>query len=1022
MDFTKEQEEAINTKTTNIIVSAGAGSGKTAVLTKRIETLLSNGIDISNLLVLTFTKKAAGQMKEKIKTALVTNPNLTNQAKKVETSYITTFDSFTSSILKKYHYAINIDKNFDIPADGIIEIKLYELIDEIFEEYYNSNNNVFNNFITKYVLKSDKKLKNDIIKIYKKLESLPNIEEYINTYITTFYDINNLKKYVNLYEEYLLTKISYIEEELDNLKDNIDYYNDTIIKLTPLLEANDYNDIKNSLASIKLKNSPKGSSEEFIEAKTIISNIIKELNNLCIYDNISDIIRYLNNTKEETSIIIDIIKQLLTKLELFKTSNNYLTFTDITMKVIKILEENIDIRNELKSSFSEILIDEYQDTNNITQKLIDLISNDNVYVVGDVKQSIYKFRDANPKLFQDKYDLYSNSDKGIKIDLTNNFRSRKEVVDSLNDMFSYIMDNQIGGANYRLDHIMNAGNTTYQTKEDNYNLEIYNYDNKEYKEYSNYEKEIFIIGKDIKEKIQNNYQVTDKEGLRNITYSDICIILESSTSFDTYKKIFEYLGIPLEIIKDKNIATENLMAIIRNYINLILKVKENKLDTSFKHSYISLCRSFIYHKLDNEIYDIFKNNSFINSDLYILIKDIINQKDYSVNYIIKSFIDKFKIYDKLVYNGNIEDNESILEFIYNASTNFDKNSKNLEDFYNYLVGIKEYDIKLNSKMSLVSNNCVTLMTIHKSKGLEYPLCYIGNTNVKFNIKELSETFIFSNTYGIVIPFYDKVFMPNILLELVKNLELKEIISEKIRLFYVALSRAKEKNIIITSITNDTPTILSSGKVSNKIKLEYKSFSSMLKSIYPVISNSITPINLDEVGLTNNYKKNILIEENSLLLDNSYKIDFKTNNIESNLITKQHASHIINTLYEENTQFNINLGNSLHQLLERTDFSVETNNVYINNLMNMPFMQDINSKQVIKEFEFIDGNLTGIIDLLLVSDNLIEIIDYKLNDISKEYYVKQVLTYINYIKKLYPNKEVIGYLYSITTSNYKQITN
>ena len=201
------------------------------------------------------------------------------------------------------------------------------------------------------------------------------------------------------------------------------------------------------------------------------------------------------------------------------------------------------------------MIDEYQDTNDIQENFISMIENNNVYMVGDIKQSIYRFRNANPYIFKNKYDSYADNDGGLKIDLVKNFRSREEVLDNINEIFNYIMDNDIGGAEYHESHEMVFGNNSYIEEgktEQEYNMEILEYHYDKDSKYTKEEIEIFTIADDIINKISNKFKVFDKDEklLRDITYNDFVILMDRTTDFDLYKKIFEYKGIPLTLYKD----------------------------------------------------------------------------------------------------------------------------------------------------------------------------------------------------------------------------------------------------------------------------------------------------------------------------------------------------------------------------------------------------------------------------------------------------------------------------------------
>ena len=253
--------------------------------------------------------------------------------------------------------------------------------------------------------------------------------------------------------------------------------------------------------------------------------------------------------------IIETVQEYLERLHKFKRNNNIYDFQDIALLSIDIVKNNDFVREELKYSFKQIMIDEYQDTNDIQDIFIGLIENNNVYMVGDIKQSIYRFRNANPYIFKNKYDSYADNDGGLKIDLVKNFRSREEVLDNINEIFNYIMDNDIGGAEYHESHEMVFGNNSYIEEgktEQEYNMEILEYHYDKDSKYTKEEIEIFTIADDIINKISNKFKVFDKDEklLRDITYNDFVILMDRTTDFDLYKKIFEYKGIPLTLYKD----------------------------------------------------------------------------------------------------------------------------------------------------------------------------------------------------------------------------------------------------------------------------------------------------------------------------------------------------------------------------------------------------------------------------------------------------------------------------------------
>ena len=1016
--WTKEQEEAIYKSGTNIIVSAGAGSGKTAVLSERVLNKLKNGVNIDELLILTFTKAAALEMKERIRKKISKEPSLHSQLNKIDNAYITTFDSYALAIVKKYNYLINVDKNIAIAEKSIIDLKKSNIIDDVFEHFYEIEDSDFLNLIDDFCTKDDKEIKDYILSINNKLDMIYEKEKYLNSYLDSYYGDEFIDKKIAEYENLLLNKIGIINNYLLELEEyvEVEYYEKVNDSLGELLLSTNYNSIKQNLKT--LPNLPRNSGDEAKKIKEHINNNLKELNDLCCYDTIIEIKESIYKTKDVTRTIIKIIKEFDKRIKKYKTNNDLYEFNDIAIMAITILEQNPKVREELKNSLNEILIDEYQDTNDLQELFISYIENNNVYMVGDIKQSIYRFRNANPNLFKNKYDNYSDLNGGLKIDLNKNFRSREEVLDDINLIFDVVMDNKIGGAEYSKSHRMIFGNKTYNEEgklNHSNNLEIYNYFYDKNSEYKKEEIEIFIIANDIKQKIENHYQVFDKDTLqkRDIEYSDIAILMDRATNFNLYKQIFEYLNIPLSVYKDESITDSFDISIIKNILNLIINKKYNQ---KFKYSFISILRSYLFNENDSDIFKYFVNNNYNESDLM----KIINSIDYSnmtPRELLVEIIDKFSFYEKMITVGNIQNHIIVLDYLVELATNLSDIGYTINDFYDYLDSIlkNKYEIKFAQEKE---KQGVKIMTIHKSKGLEYHICYYSGLYAKFNTSDLKERFIYDNGFGIICPYFDNGIRQIIYKPLLKEKYLQEEISEKIRLFYVALTRAKEKMILIAPLSDENINI--NEIVPDNIRISYTSFLDIINSVKQRLINNIKNIDLKTLKLTKDYNfvkknnyENIIEKDNRLL-------NVEIINIENNIIKQEHFSKIQHTLIQKDDFENMRIGTRIHSILENIDFKNP-------NYQNLTFFEQEKVKKFIetgildnvlniyKEYEFTYEveNIVyhGIIDLLLEYENEFKIIDYKLKNTVDDAYLEQLRGYKKYINSL-TNKEVKTYLYSI----------
>ena len=1018
--WTKEQSEAIYKDNTNIIVSAGAGSGKTAVLSERVITKLKNGIHINELLLLTFTKAAAKEMKERIRNKIIEN-NLLDELDMIDASYITTFDSFALSIVKKYHYLLNVSKNVNVIEEDILKIKRKEMLDEIFENRY-LNDDKFIKLINDFCVKDDKDIRNQILTISSKLDMLPNKKEYLENY--DYFSDYAINKNVNDYILLLRKRIDNISNLLSELSDCVDSNYMEKLDLTNLLNSFDYESIKEN-ALIKLPMLPRNSLEEAKKTKEKLKKVLDEINELCVYENTSEIKNSILKTKDYVDVIISIILELEEKIHKFKFENDAYEFTDIALLAIKIVKENKSVREEIKNNFKEIMIDEYQDTNDLQEEFIKYIADDNVYMVGDIKQSIYRFRNANPNIFKNKYDLYSKNINGYKIDLNKNFRSRKEVLDNINLIFNIIMNDFIGGADYQVSHQMVFGNDAYINEgntNQNYNLDLIDYE--EDKNYTKEEIECFIIADDIKEKVKNKYQIFDKDKkiLRDITYNDFVILIDRSSNFDLFKKIFEYKKIPLNILKDEKMNDDNDILVLNNLIKYILKIYNKEYDN---YLFISLLRSFLYNEKDEVIFKYFVNKNFKESNLYndaLKITKLISNN--SINNIIDEILKEFNFYEKLITIGNIDSSIIKIDKIKDMADNLSKLGYDIFDFSNHLDKMLKEKLDMKYKIEGGFGNNVKIMTIHNSKGLEYHICYFANLYKEFNIKDLNERFLYNDKYGIVSPYFDNGIMDTIIKKLVKENYLQEEISEKIRLFYVALTRAKEKMILVLPKKE-----ISYTKVDDYVKEKYRSFADIINSIKDKLEPFIKTINLNNLKLSKDY--NLIkvgnYQDNIELIDE--KIEIENIAIENEIVENSSFSKKMNDLITKEIKDNLNFGLEVHEILENINFKekfISDNkliNDKINKFLNSDLLKNIAKAKIYKEYEFIyikdDIKYHGIIDLMLEYNDHIDIIDYKLKNIDDKKYIEQLTGYKNFIESK-SNKKVNLYLYSIIDSNILEI--
>lgn len=1025
--WTDEQWNAIYDKGHNIIVSAGAGSGKTAVLSERVIENLKSGMSIKEVLLLTFTKAASLEMKTRIRNKIKKNPSLSKELSLIDEAYITTFDSFALSIVKKYHYILNISPNVSIIDGSLIRIKKKEILTNIFDKYYENRNEKFLKLISDFCIKDDKEIFDSVLSIYSKIDLKYNKNEYLDNYINEYFNIDRINNDIKDYEKLLMSKF----EELDYLIEDMSYYIDsdyiTNLRLiiSNLMHSKTYDEIVSNL-SVEIPRLPKGSTDEVKEKKELINDVIKNIKSLCTYKNREEIMSSILSTKDYKEVIIDILKDFDEYVMAYKYENDIYEFTDIANLAIKLVKENVSVKEELKSSFKEIMIDEYQDTNDLQEILINMISNNNVYMVGDIKQSIYRFRNANPDIFKEKYNKYSNHIGGEKIDLNKNFRSREEVLNNINLLFNKVMDESIGGADYIKSHQMIFGNKSYIKKGktlQNYDFELYSYMYDKKSEYSKEEIETFIIAKDILSKVKGNYQIFDKDTsvLRNAEYSDFVILMDRTTNFDLYKKIFLYLGIPLELYKDETMNEDTDIIVLNNLIKFTIKLDTGVYDKELEYLFTSVMRSFLCESTDEKIFDTIKNKTILTSPLANKVRKIkLNNK--SSYEIINDLINEFDFYNKLITIGNESASSVKLNSILSNAKTTSSIGYDINSFSEYLDNVIKEKIDIKYTIHSGVSNSVKIMTIHKSKGLEFPICYFSGLYKPFNISDIKEKFTYSNKYGIITPYFDEGVAETIYKHLLKNDYLKEEISEKIRLFYVALTRAKEKMILVMpyeEIVNGKESDL----VSSVVRSKYKSLLDIVTSTLVSLTKYVTVIDYNKSGITKDYSLLIKKDFKSGIEKSTEVLNVNELLVENETLIDKHYSKENNKLITSDVKKNMKFGKYVHEVLEyfdlkKKDYSYIKDEFIKNKIIsfsNLPIFDNVNEANIFHEYEFIytlnNTKYHGVIDLMLEYPSHIDIIDYKLSDVTDINYISQLNGYKEYISSI-TKKPVNVYLYSI----------
>lgn len=1052
MQWNKEQKLAIDTLNNNIIVSAGAGSGKTAVLTERIVNHIRRGVDIKNLLVLTFTNAAAKEMKERVRKKLSEDKDLSIYADLVEASNITTFDSYILNIVKKYNYLLKVPRDIKITDSYYVNVKINEILDNLLLLYY--QNNKIDDYFSLFPSNSDKTLKEGIIDLYNKVILKPDSRVFLENYIEKFYSGENIEGIISKYYEVILSKIkaksslmSELREIVFEIRESVSAeFGETSDKIEYIDIAQEWcenyfrviSDDKFDYAAVKdvICNVPVFGNRKFGDAdelKKLFSDkkkdIFKAEKELVMFENKSEIIESINSERKINALVCDITLKLLDEVSRFKCENNCYEFIDISKMAISLVRDFSSVREELKNNIYEILIDEYQDNSDLQEIFIGYISNKNVYTVGDIKQSIYRFRNANPYNFKEKYDLYRDTSEGIKIDLNQNYRSRREVLNNINLIFNNLMSDLYGDANYKEEHQMQYGFKKYdEFNLHDYDMEIVRYTSPKNLEddmsvFSCAEFECFYIVNDIKEKIKSKYQVFDKETgkMRDAEYSDFAILIDRTTNFDMYKSILEYHGIPVAINADSSIKVKDISMIISSLIKLLVLQKNRCYDKSYYHSFMSIGRSFLSDYTDEELFVIIHNSKKegkyftkpFDNKITNLIEDVIPYIDiYSTLDVYNMLISKFEVIERLSLIGDVNENMAIIEYLGNFIETMASNGEPIDVISKYIDDLFKLDEDIKYSTDTKDAPGIKLMTIHKSKGLEFPICYFSMLNSRWVQAEYNKKIGYFEESGIYCENGKSVVK-----EVGKSLSIKKEISEKIRLFYVALTRAREKMIILSCEAD-----------AKKDYENVESFNSMNDFVHHVNKHIEKYIkDIGDLNLSKDYNRNILNFTIKYQEKKEYpKYNYLTEKVNKNRISKD----VVEVLGEEELE-NIEFGLTLHAYLEALDFRnidisfIKNKQHYdiINNVLKNDIFKNISKAKTYHEHEFImtvDGKkYNGIIDLLAIYDDHIDIIDYKLSNVSHKEYDRQLIIYKQYVMSKY-DLPINCYLLSLLHNKVREV--
>ena len=1077
MNWTNEQKKAIDLRGGRIVVSAAAGSGKTAVLSERVINYIKKGGSLDKLLIVTFTKAAATDMKEKIRKKLK-DANLEEQLMLVDSAKIMTMDSFYNMILTENALNIPINPTFEMFNENEYKIFKKNTMTSILEK--NLETKYCNNFFDAKKFSIGEEFAIEMAEFLKKMPSpfkwFDNlISEYQKTdfskSVLSDYFFNHLenifKEYDNLYETYL-TQIGQSEEAYNALNEFLTIEKKNLENITIAISEKNIEKMKRILKA-EFKTYPSGSfsKEEAVVAmknlRTIYKDDIKKtLKYLEDFENYSDV------KKEQLEIVMElkkILENYFVTLQEKLQEKNLLGFDDIQNCVFQLLisdynyEKNqitkTDYAKNLSNNFDEILIDEYQDTNLMQDVIFRSISNndENIFIVGDIKQSIYKFRGSDPGVMLEKMNNSFKENFPRIITLDQNFRSRKEILDFVNYIFENLMQKNYGSLDYDDSHKLKNGMDFPKLNNSKINLTLIDYeDNKD--DDTVYEKEASYIANQIRQLLDSDLIISK----RKIKPSDIAILLRSTSgNAEIYLRALKKAGVP--------VYTESAPRYFEKYeIRLFISILKLVVKDDLISLY-SIARSPLTEYDEVDLYNNRENpwNWFWSTEIG---RTVLEFRDVSekmhlvelVNYI-------FEKTEMLTIMSSMDDGENrfknLLEMINHANMQV---SQNIDDFVLKIESMIEESFDFEGTNPAPNEDSVIITSIHKSKGLEYPIVFLPKLNQEFNMKDLNKDFLIDK--DLYTSFYIKKenMKTNLNFDIIKMKKRKEILEEEMRLFYVALTRAKEYLYMSSTVR----------KFENKLdKISVQNQESKLSYIYLNKCRSYLDfmipslLKVKEVGetfdlITKKILENFAFEFldiSEVQIDNDVKIESEIEYInleELPLIKKEHREKrniSVSDLKESKFISNkkaTNIGNIYHYIMENIQFkkydfkslteeinnlvekeevekikienilSFFTNSFFENTILNSKIKKEKTIYYFDKEKNYI---INGVIDLLCIIDDKAYIIDYK-SDLKTEKellesYKKQLDLYEDSLKEK-GYLEVYKYIYSFHLKTFIRV--
>lgn len=973
-NFTREQNQAINDHGRDILVSASAGSGKTTVLVERVLRRILSGTPVSSLLIITFTKAAAREMKERIKQKISDqleiepdNQFLRNQLLDIDTANISTIDSFCLDVIRRFYYVIDLDPRFSVLTDETqAELLKERALREIESEYLEEDNQDFQDFYDNFSGDRDAEgARNLLLQLYNTATSEPNYENFLNN-LANYYHVEDKLVESSLWQTQikplLIKEVSDLKDEvkklftfpeidgadLSKVKENYDIFANRLDEFLKALKDDcSYNEIRASLMNCKFEKTVRKSkkwSEDSIavyqesqDLKSDLNDQLKKIFASFFVVEEKEQIKVLKKSEKLVETIIGVEKKLIKKFSQLKREQNLIDYSDMEQFAFNILTTDTSnahlAREYYQEKFNEILIDEYQDVNALQENIIRAIKKkgqNTLFMVGDVKQSIYGFRQARPDLFLSKYHAYGQDENSERIVLADNFRSTKRVTETVNVLFDPILTTNFGGIDYKKEGQLQFGADYYPA--DLPTASEYIFSDKKRTQSAYEEKygdeidfsEIKMVIARIKQLKKENFQIWDRRTQlkRPLEYSDIAIITRTRSDNLQVMQEFAKADLPLFVTDAQNYFQTFELIMIMNYLRLIDNPQQDI-------PLVAVLRSPLFNFKEPELaqirvksrsgnfYTALASFASVNSDLGKKCKGFLQQLEtlrnfaatHRISELIWSIYEKTHLLEIVTGLPNGQQRRVNLESLYERATSYESAGfKGLYQFISFIERMRKNQRDLAQPLlSDKADNAVKLMTIHASKGLEFPVVFVMGLGHKYQTRDLSGNFtIGKDSLGLTVK--EKDYRIDSLVKSVVDVEKRQqMLEEEARILYVGLTRAQQKLILVASV--------------NDLESKQKKWLSEIDqrtNTLPLVKkiNAQSPLDFLGPKLEQKHEFDQKIDDMTLALEEQdrlyylkFNLDFKLEEIRAHNEDTQELSSKINTVVKDLYDFHYPFGDA-----------------------------------------------------------------------------------------------------------------